>query len=202
MTTIEHTPGPWQQHWQFIVAPDPDGIHPDIYIAEIADEDSEGRIASPEQQKSNGRLIVAATALLAALKGIIDYAENEAYSLEKLKDSPEAEAEAERAWKATEAARTAVAMATDASTPWDTTDDRPAAASSPYSVLLLYPDYANDSGTETYYAFVNATSQIKAVTLAQGKAATAQDGVEMEPDDFVPLLVTQGHHASTPLFNK
>ena len=44
MTTIEHTPGPWQQSWQFIVAPDPNGIHPDIYIAEIAEEDSEGRI--------------------------------------------------------------------------------------------------------------------------------------------------------------
>ena len=36
----------------------------------------------------------------------------------------------------------------------------PAAASDPakkpYSVLLLYPDYANDGGTETYYAFVEA----------------------------------------------
>ena len=201
MITTEHTPGPWQQSWQFIVAPDPDGIHPDIYIAEIAEKDSEGRIASPEQQKANGRLILAAPALLAALKGIIDYAENEAYSLEKLKDSPEAEAEAERAWKATEAARTALAMATDASPPWDITDDGPA-GNSPYSVLLLYPDYANDSGTETYYAFVQATSQIEAVTLAQRRAATAQEGVEMEPDEFAPLLVTQGHHASAPLFNK
>jgi len=201
MITTEHTPGPWQQSWQFIVAPDPDGIHPDIYIAEIAEEDSEGRIASPGQQKANGRLILAAPALLAALKGIIDYAENEAYSLEKLKDSPEAEAEAERAWRATEAARTALAVATDASPPWDITDDRPA-GSSPYSVLLLYPDYANDSGTETYYAFVQATSQIEAVTLAQRRAATAQEGVEMEPDEFAPLLVTQGHHASASLFNK
>ena len=201
MITTEHTPGPWQQSWQFIVAPDPDGIHPDIYIAEIAEEDSEGRIASPEQQKANGRLILAAPALLAALNGIIDYAENEAYSLEKLKDSPEAEAEAERAWKATEAARTALAVATDASPPWDITDGRPA-GNSPYSVLLLYPDYANDSGTETYYAFVQATSQIEAVTLAQRRAATAQEGVEMEPDEFAPLLVTQGHHTSVPLFNK
>ena len=30
-------------------------------------------------------------------------------------------------------------------------------ATKPYSVLLLYPDYANDSGTETYYAFVEAS---------------------------------------------
>ncbi len=68
MTTTEHTPGPWRQDWHFIVAPDPAGIHPDIYIAEIADEDSEGRIASPEQQAANGRLIVAAPKLLEALR--------------------------------------------------------------------------------------------------------------------------------------
>jgi len=72
MTTTEHTPGPWQQDWQFIVAPDPDGIHPDIYIAEIAEEDSEGRVASPEQQQANGRLIVAAPALLAACRMVTD----------------------------------------------------------------------------------------------------------------------------------
>jgi len=68
MTTIEHTPGPWQQDWQFIVAPDPDGVHPDIYLAEIAEEDSEGRVASPEQQEANARLIVAAPAMLEALR--------------------------------------------------------------------------------------------------------------------------------------
>ena len=68
MTTIEYTPGPWQQDWQYIVAPDPDGVHPDIYIAEIAEEDSDGRVASPEQQEANGRLIVAAPAMLEALR--------------------------------------------------------------------------------------------------------------------------------------
>jgi hypothetical protein len=31
---------------------------------------------------------------------VLPYAENEAYALDKLKDSPEAEAEAERAWRA------------------------------------------------------------------------------------------------------
>jgi hypothetical protein len=72
MTTTAHTPGPWQQDLHFIVAPDPDGIHPDIYIAEIAEEDSEGRIASPEQQEANGRLIVAAPALFAACRMVID----------------------------------------------------------------------------------------------------------------------------------
>jgi hypothetical protein len=46
------------------------------------------------------RLIVAAPALLAALQGVIEYARNEAFRLESLKDSPETETEAERAWGA------------------------------------------------------------------------------------------------------
>jgi hypothetical protein len=49
--------------------------------------------------------------LLSALEGILDYAENEAYALEKLKDSPEAEAEAHKAWKAVEAAQAAISHA-------------------------------------------------------------------------------------------
>jgi hypothetical protein len=49
--------------------------------------------------------------LLASLEAILPYAESEAYSLEKLKDSPEAEAEAERAWKAVEVAQAIVARA-------------------------------------------------------------------------------------------
>jgi hypothetical protein len=53
----------------------------------------------------------AAPRLLEALKSLIDYAENEAYSLEKLKDSPEAEAEAAKAWNAVETARAIVAKA-------------------------------------------------------------------------------------------
>lgn len=71
-----------------------------------------------------------------------------------------------------------------------------------YSVLLLYPDYANDSGTETYYAFVSAADPIEAVSIAQQQASAAQEGVTIDPDDFAPLLVTQGHHDSQPLFNK
>ena len=39
------------------------------------------------------------------------------------------------------------------------------AASKSYSVLLLYPEYANDSGTETYYAFVEAPDPIDAVAV-------------------------------------
>jgi hypothetical protein len=75
-------------------------------------------------------------------------------------------------------------------------------AKRPYSVLLLYPDYANDSGTETYYAFVEALDPIEAVATAQLEAATAQDGVDVDSEDFAPLLVTPGHNRSEPLFNK
>lgn len=61
-TEIEYTPEPWSLDWSFIVAPDPNGIYPDIYIAEIAEEDSSEppRIATPEMQAANGRRIVAA----------------------------------------------------------------------------------------------------------------------------------------------
>jgi hypothetical protein len=75
-------------------------------------------------------------------------------------------------------------------------------AKKPYSVLLLYPDYADDTGYETFYAFVEASDAINAVTIAQRKASAAQEGMDIEPGDFHPLLVTPGHNYSEPLFNK
>jgi hypothetical protein len=75
-------------------------------------------------------------------------------------------------------------------------------APKPYSVLLLYPDYANDSGSETYYAFVEATHPLAAIVAAKRQAIAAQECIEIEPDDFVPLLVTAGHHRGAPLFDK
>jgi len=38
--------------------------------------------------------------------------------------------------------------------------------------------------------------------MAQHEAAATQDGMDGEPEDFAPLLVTPGHHYSEPLFNK
>jgi hypothetical protein len=75
-------------------------------------------------------------------------------------------------------------------------------ARKPYSVLLLYPEYANDSGTETYYAFVEALDPIEAVAMAQRAAVTTQQGMDGDPEDFAALLVTPGHHYGEPLFNK
>jgi hypothetical protein len=66
-TTLTHTPGPWDCDLDYIVAPDPNGRYPDIYIAEIADSDDEGRVASPEQQIANRQLITAAPTMLESL---------------------------------------------------------------------------------------------------------------------------------------
>jgi hypothetical protein len=63
-----HTPGPWDTFGKFIVAPDASGTYADIYIAEIAEEDEEGRIASPEHQRANACLIAAAPDMLDALE--------------------------------------------------------------------------------------------------------------------------------------
>jgi hypothetical protein len=83
-----HIPEPWDHDMGFIVAPDPTGQHPDVYVAEIAHSDEEGRIAPYEQHEANARRIVAAvnacqglttgaleqgivTELLTALKGCL-----------------------------------------------------------------------------------------------------------------------------------
>lgn len=71
-STSLHTPGPWSYDTDHILAPDPDGIHPDIYIAEIAHEDQEGPIASAPQQDANRKLIAAAPALLTSIKHLLE----------------------------------------------------------------------------------------------------------------------------------
>ena len=99
--------------------------------------------------------------------------------------------------EAARACHAAVAMAIGECSPWDTTT-----GSTPYSVLLLYPDHANDGGTETYYAFVEAAHPIEAVAKAQIQAAEAQEATQIEPGDFLPLLAIEGHHAGLPMFGE
>jgi hypothetical protein len=74
-------------------------------------------------------------------------------------------------------------------------------AKKPYSVLLLYPDDANDGGKETYYAWVQAANPIAAIADAQRKALATNEWTDRDPADFVPLLVTEGHHYGQPLSN-
>jgi hypothetical protein len=69
--TIPYTPGPWDCDLDYIVAPDPNGRHPDIYIAEIAHADDEGRVASYEQQHANRQLITAAPELREKLADLV-----------------------------------------------------------------------------------------------------------------------------------
>lgn len=203
MTDIEHTPGPWDYDMDYILAPDPNGRFPEIYIAEIAHIDDEGRIASPEQQDANRHLIAAAPAMLASLRAVLPYAENESRSLAecwKRDGEPAAEVEAKACELAIAAAQAAIALTNIDGPPWKI-DARPA-GNQPYSVLLLYPDFAcMQHGTETYYAFVEASDPIDAVAVAQRQAVAAQEVEIDDPTDFLPLLVTQGHHYGHPLFN-
>jgi hypothetical protein len=71
-----------------------------------------------------------------------------------------------------------------------------------YSVLLFYPDWANDGGKETYYDWVEAPDPITAVAVAQRRALELNEWDDVDPADFAPLLVTEGHHRGEALFNK
>jgi len=71
---VNHTPTPWSSDWQFIVAPDPNGRHPDLYIAEIAETDEEDpdRVAPEDQQIANRDLIVRAVNNHYEMRALLD----------------------------------------------------------------------------------------------------------------------------------
>jgi len=72
----------------------------------------------------------------------------------------------------------------------------------PYSVLLLYPDYAAATfGHDTYYCFVeapNAKAAIKKAQIAASHANSIQWDSETDrrqlARDFHPLIVLAGYH--------
>lgn len=68
-----------------------------------------------------------------------------------------------------------------------------------YSVLLLYPDYLNDDGLETYFAYVEGDSWNDAVKAAQIEAAEANNCAPAEADDFAELITFPGHIEACPL---
>lgn len=64
-----------------------------------------------------------------------------------------------------------------------------------YSVLLLYPDFMNDSGCESYYAHVEAENQHLAVAKACDDCQKSNGWVEGDEDwNFPVLLVLEGWH--------
>ena len=79
--THGHTPGDWSFDEGFIVALDPAGKYPDIYIAEIVTEDEEGRLAPDKQHRPNGRLLAKAPQLLRALERAFEILERIADTL-------------------------------------------------------------------------------------------------------------------------
>jgi hypothetical protein len=133
----------------------------------------------PETDRANACLLAAAPTLLAACRMVVDRWERGDLA---------------------EAARTCGAAIAEAMT----TSSPPAAAAidpakKPYSVLLLYPDWTNDDGTETYYAWVDAPDSLAAFAEAQRQALAANEWTDCDPDDFAPLLVTEGHHYGHPM---
>jgi hypothetical protein len=140
----------------------------------------------------------AAPSLLAALGSLTDQADEdcpEEYRTRHFKDALE---QARDAIAAAEAA----GLECPAPAPHPIVTLTAAPQTKPFSVLLLYPDYVNDGGSETYHAFVEASDALDAVAIAQCQAVAAQVADIDDPTDFAPLLVTEGHHHSQPLFNK
>ena len=46
----------------------------------------------------------------------------------------------------------------------------------PYSVLLLYPDWVNESGTDTYYTFVEAADPCAPIAERSGRRRRLTSG--------------------------
>ena len=63
-----------------------------------------------------------------------------------------------------------------------------------YTVLLLRPDYvADDFGTDTYLAQVEADSVGAAVLAAQAEEAEIDD-LDLKSTDYHPLITIEGWH--------
>lgn len=65
----------------------------------------------------------------------------------------------------------------------------------PYTVIVLYPDYATDDhGRETYTAHVTADTPTSAKRIGQAEAQNKQPNDRRgNLDDWEPLLVFPGH---------
>ena len=114
---------------------------------------------------------LAAPKLLASLKALLPYAESEAYCLDKLKDSPEAEAETERAWKAIESAQTAIAEA-------DAAGILPTAATRSARFRFTHEP---EEDSDRAYVLVDGRIDVKIVRTAEGIVIDvySKDGIDV-----------------------
>lgn len=62
-----------------------------------------------------------------------------------------------------------------------------------YTVILLYPDYMNDTGQETYITKVEGEDLEDAWIMAQAAAVVDNDMEFEEADDFAVLATFDGH---------
>ena len=97
----KHTVGPWYATGEHVQSA---ALNEDNYVCR-----TEG--SSKEEVLANALLIAAAPDLLAALESILAYAENEAHTLDSLKDSEFSAYEAFAALEAVDSARAAIAKA-------------------------------------------------------------------------------------------
>ncbi len=62
-----------------------------------------------------------------------------------------------------------------------------------YTVVLLYPDYMQESGHETYIESVLAENADKAIEAVQRLAVGANTVEDIDPNDFALLALFAGH---------
>lgn len=72
-------------------------------------------------------------------------------------------------------------------------DDASVSVERPFTVVLLYPDYAtNDFGGDVYVESARAASPEAAVSEVQAKAYRANDGVIAQATDLRAIVVFAG----------
>jgi hypothetical protein len=77
----------------------------------------------------------------------------------------------------------------------DITSGRQEGGGMKYTVLLMYPDYANDDGTKVFLSHVVAGNPKEASVVARKQAVREFEETECyEPNDFAVLLTIEGHH--------
>jgi len=160
---------------------DCDGEDFSALVDVAGDEDFSGSVTiefTSERQRK------AAPALLASLEAILPYAESEAYSLDKLKDSREAEAEARQAWQAIADAQAAIKAANDAAiVPAPRTDFEIArqrkAASRLLAALQLACNYLADGLDESDATEMRVFTTIREAITAANDAATALPEIDI-----------------------